>query len=1163
MNQTGTSVNSEGIISNYAVSEPSTIVFGGKIPVDVNTAYDASGFGLLPYLSPSYDNISIGTSNAVGNIYVNPNEKNLTNYQSYARYNNTWEVSYDNPTITAQLNGGDTYVSSFAQSATLYPTFYLEGNGNSSYFIRFAAITQYTPSMPPFTIGTGSIYQANATQTSKIFYNGVSNYAPNPLLQVYTYDIYDSFSSNYITILANPNWTFVSDSGYALPYDAASSELTFFNVSGAGQLQAQFLQPSQEIGQPSFVSLSGSLDGNSVSLYSGFSFQVSYTPFDSTAVEYANSSSPEFQLPFGSTASISILDQWGQIVGSYSGLVIDQSTIALTIPMSVSLVYPQFENMYPSGVNITADGHTVFIGAYLSFYIANDTSFIWTVSTYDSSVGHDVNLSGTNTTDGPSYTLIIRGPQAIASEIIYVDSYAGSQTGPLQSAPPDNVSLVVNGVPETIGDTFYGYVGERLDVQVYDVTGQLLYSGTAYMNSTGNSFTAKISDPSYTLSLKNDEQAKPGTAAATEIINVTSLSTGQSYIFPNTIGTEASLYLAAGNYTVYAHDNLTAKFNITLSSDQSYVMFGQELLTSQQFDNLTSQIYNDTSHFVIIPYSVSVNVPVNATENFLFSLETASGAQFTSSQISSLISNTTVRIGNSSVPVTLINDYPYLEASFRSPSLSGSYTLFIQGYLFSGSSVISGEYSLQFSAETSPVTSSGMHLYIDGSGAQYEMQSYTYDFILTYDNGSSLSRNATLSALSNMTAYVSGPHGIVQHLSPYYEDPGVLAAAFDVNQTGNNFSIFASTHLDDPTLIDASYSLPFSVLIPANSIITVPEDTPSQVLANTTTSYVLAMEYPNGTRITGTALSTVAASLSASLRNSASYSVSIQSSASYVYVNFTIPLAGSYTLTLTGSPAISGIVYQLVYSSQITVSPPQSVSHGISVQITVPGTIQVRNVTDATISFLVSSGSSVFVPDQGQTISIMANTSVYIMDGSSQYSRVSSVYQSPGTLYVILNISSPGSYYILVDVHNTTVSSANVSAVARSQAFVASTSNPANPTTGWDQFRNIVTGLYAQILYLVLAIGTAIFYVYRALRRKQLKLDDEENTSGLFMEAMTMFAIPIFNLFKKPVPPELQQIYDAIPARRRNKIYAMITSRRRALMPKPLMIGRKKNEKKQ
>ncbi|WMT49953.1 MAG: PKD domain-containing protein [Thermoplasmatales archaeon] len=155
MNQTETSVNGEGIISDYAVSEPSTIVFSGKIPVDVNAAYDMSGFGLLPVLSPSVSDISIGTNNNVGEIVVNPDKAVLTNYQSYARYNNTWEVSYNNPTITAQLNGGDTYISSFAQSATLYPAFYLEGDGNSNYFIRFVAITQYTPSMPTLTIGAG------------------------------------------------------------------------------------------------------------------------------------------------------------------------------------------------------------------------------------------------------------------------------------------------------------------------------------------------------------------------------------------------------------------------------------------------------------------------------------------------------------------------------------------------------------------------------------------------------------------------------------------------------------------------------------------------------------------------------------------------------------------------------------------------------------------------------------------------------------------------------------------------------------------------------------------------------------------------------------------------------------------------------------------------
>jgi hypothetical protein len=147
-----------------------------------------------------------------------------------------------------------------APNTTYYLPMYPSISGVGSLEAKYLFIAHAPQYMPTFTIGTGSVFQANATQTSKIFYNGVSNYAPNPLLQVYTYDIYDSFSSNYITILANPNWTFVSDSGYALPYDAASSELTFFNVSGAGQLQAQFLQPSQEIGQPSFVSLSGSLD---------------------------------------------------------------------------------------------------------------------------------------------------------------------------------------------------------------------------------------------------------------------------------------------------------------------------------------------------------------------------------------------------------------------------------------------------------------------------------------------------------------------------------------------------------------------------------------------------------------------------------------------------------------------------------------------------------------------------------------------------------------------------------------------------------------------------------------------------------------------------------------------------------------------------------------
>ena len=59
------------------------------------------------------------------------------------------------------------------------------------------------------------------------------------------------------------------------------------------------------------------------------------------------------------------------------------------------------------------------------------------------------------------------------------------------------------------------------------------------------------------------------------------------------------------------------------------------------------------------------------------------------------------------------------------------------------------------------------------------------------------------------------------------------------------------------------------------------------------------------------------------------------------------------------------------------------------------------------------------------------------------------------------------------------------------------------------------------------------------------------------MEAMTMFEVLLLNAQKKPVPPELDDIYTKIPARRRNKIYSLITSRRRAILPRPKFLMKK------
>ena len=110
-----------------------------------------------------------------------------------------------------------------------------------------------------------------------------------------------------------------------------------------------------------------------------------------------------------------------------------------------------------------------------------------------------------------------------------------------------------------------------------------------------------------------------------------------------------------------------------------------------------------------------------------------------------------------------------------------------------------------------------------------------------------------------------------------------------------------------------------------------------------------------------------------------------------------------------------------------------------------------------------------------------------------------------------------------------------------SQSFTVSSANPANPVTGWDQLQKIITGEDAQIFYLVVSILTVLYYGYKYIRRREIELDKEENQVGLMIEAQTLFDGFNYIAQNKPMPPDLASIYNAIPASRRNKIFAMIT----------------------
>ena len=189
---------------------------------------------------------------------------------------------------------------------------------------------------------------------------------------------------------------------------------------------------------------------------------------------------------------------------------------------------------------------------------------------------------------------------------------------------------------------------------------------------------------------------------------------------------------------------------------------------------------------------------------------------------------------------------------------------------------------------------------------------------------------------------------------------------------------------------------------------------------------------------------------------------------------------------------------------------------------------------------------------------MIINTTVELIYKGDYVSIIQSYYVQPGEAAFALNISQTGTgYQILIITKPTDISGQNVSFTGTSQSFTVSSANPANPQTGWDQFQKIITGVDAQILYLIVTILTVLYYGYKYIRRREIELEKEENQAGLMLEADVLHDGLIYKIENKPMPPELAAIFDAIPASRRNKIFGMITSRRKIKFPVPKFLQKK------
>ena len=119
----------------------------------------------------------------------------------------------------------------------------------------YSFVYDYIGGMPTISsIGTGSVFQANATTTSTFSGAPTGNYNAT-----YVYDTYNvpiAPSTNYVTVVFNSSWMLsnIYPSTY-LPLQNNSNFITIEDVNGFTSVQVTLIEPSSQIGSTTYQSI--------------------------------------------------------------------------------------------------------------------------------------------------------------------------------------------------------------------------------------------------------------------------------------------------------------------------------------------------------------------------------------------------------------------------------------------------------------------------------------------------------------------------------------------------------------------------------------------------------------------------------------------------------------------------------------------------------------------------------------------------------------------------------------------------------------------------------------------------------------------------------------------------------------------------------------------
>lgn len=546
----------------------------------------------------------------------------------------SWVSSYNSTSVDiyAQLPNGTASVS-----FNLYPLF---ENFSAQAKTIIAATTTYQVLSP-------APFMANATTTSSFM--GIPGRNYNTTYQIMTYDVPLAPTTKYITAIINATWQFSGLYPSTYKIQENGQQALFSNVSGFGTIQVSTIQPSQSLGQSEPVSLTYlQLSGSSIGYqyYSDFSPIVKYTPFGSSSPITFTPGANDFNLPYGSKASVLVMDYWHQVVGSASFFVLDQSmqeNIKLNVSLVSFIVNGTLAMMPPGSVSIASGGYNL-TGANPE-YIANGSSYVWYASAQDPQTFQMVLYSGIVTGNASSQDVIVPVGAPLSTLIINVEAYPGSGIGQLGNGGPatgtPTVTLRIDGAHTLLGTSFEGLLGHTYNITVYDVLGHLLLQKNITLVSSVMPETFNISTPSYLIGFVNNEAVNASSPLATQTSNLSQINTTSHYRFTTAVNQESEIYLTPGKYHLYTHDNLTNSINITLTNQSLYYSFN-----GQNISRITRSAFN----FSAMQLTGSIYAPIqerNVTGNATVSLyiEIAGrNSLLSQSQTRSVMANMTIDI---------------------------------------------------------------------------------------------------------------------------------------------------------------------------------------------------------------------------------------------------------------------------------------------------------------------------------------------------------------------------------------------------------------------------------------------------------------------------------------------------------------------------------------